>query len=655
MVEPPVGGLVVTVVGAVCGFELPPHAATPAARTNHRRHRGDPSVGPRCPTTAATASMTGHPYSSCEPDARAAGVIFLPHPRTSCVRAAPPAVLSAFTIVWLASPPLCRWLRSGLVISIAERRQPTLRQPAAGSHPPPSTGVVSRATGAGGERSPGGAGSRGHFPCRRPPSHMAPWSREGVTTSSTMKAALQAEFIQSVTGREGEPRQAPSPGSLAWSLVLSMAAITTSARTRHTSAELPQHSSFRRAVLPGADPRRSAWNLPVSQHALLERAAPHLNPRHAGPSSRFFLRTASSQVRTHFLVRQQGLGKDSPRVPASAVRTIASVARAAEEDGMAVSERNGTAHTREVLIAELRDIRGAAGAERDRRIAGFLTAHEPLMGRIAWQFGSRPAICWDNDGPGLVATVREEAWRMLAAIGSRDEVPAERFWDQLHVRARSAIRELVESGVTTGFGGGTGACRRRRSLRTSAAAFLRERGRPASVDELVEFHDQRMRKRRADPSSRGPCCRRRMWWGSGSSRPTRTTCPETCCVEEAGVLTRHAAGPCTRGRSWPGARQCRRAPDRSPVRIRPPHSPISRPRRTASGPGSGGRRRPFYASCTPSSGSPARFFASTESASHRCLNPLVPCEAEVREPGCTWDSDSTDSVTCAFSKQHSDT
>ena len=46
---------------------------------------------------------------------------------------------------------------------------------------------------------------------------------------------------------------------------------------------------------------------------------------------------------------------------------------------MAVSERNGTAHTREALIAEFRDIRGAVGVERDRRIAGFLTAHEPLM------------------------------------------------------------------------------------------------------------------------------------------------------------------------------------------------------------------------------------------------------------------------------------
>ena len=213
---------------------------------------------------------------------------------------------------------------------------------------------------------------------------------------------------------------------------------------------------------------------------------------------------------------------------------------------MAESERNGTAHTREVLIAELRDIRGAAGAERDRRIAGFLTAHEPLMGRIAWQFGSRPAICWDNDGPGLVATVREEAWRMLAAIGSRDEVPAERFWDQLHVRARSAIRELVESGVTTGFGGGTGACRRRRSLRTSAAAFLRERGRPASVDELVEFHDQRMRKRRADPVKQGALLSPADVVGKRIIPTDPNNLPETCCVEEAGVLTRHAAGSCTR-------------------------------------------------------------------------------------------------------------
>ena len=134
---------------------------------------------------------------------------------------------------------------------------------------------------------------------------------------------------------------------------------------------------------------------------------------------------------------------------------------------------------------------------------------------MTWQSGSRPAISWDNDRPVLLVTVREEAWRMLAAVGGRDEVPGEQFWVQLHVRARSAIRERVESGATTGFSGATGACWRRRSLRTSAATFVAERGRPASVDELVEFHDQRMRNRRADPPSRGPCCRRRSWSRSG--------------------------------------------------------------------------------------------------------------------------------------------
>ena len=206
---------------------------------------------------------------------------------------------------------------------------------------------------------------------------------------------------------------------------------------------------------------------------------------------------------------------------------------------MAVTERNGAAHTREVLIAELRDIRGAVGVERDRRIAGFLTAHEPLMDRIAWQFGSRPAICWDNDGPVLVATVREEAWRMLAAIGARDEVPAEMFWDQLHVRARSAIRELVESGATTGFGGGTGACRRRRSMRTSAAAFLAERGRAATVDELVEFHDQRMRNRRADPIKQGALLLPADLVEKRIIPTDPNNLPETCSIEEPGLLMRH--------------------------------------------------------------------------------------------------------------------
>jgi hypothetical protein len=206
---------------------------------------------------------------------------------------------------------------------------------------------------------------------------------------------------------------------------------------------------------------------------------------------------------------------------------------------MAVSQQNGLAHTREVVITELAAIRGAVGAERDRRIAGFLTAHEPLVARIARQFGSRPAICWDNDGPGLVATVREEAWRILAALGGPDEVPAESFWDQLHVRARSAIRELVESGATTGFSGGTGACRRRRSLRTSAAAFLTERGRAASLDELVEFHNQRMRNRRADAIKQGALLSPADLVETRIIPTDPTNLAEASSVEEAGVLMRH--------------------------------------------------------------------------------------------------------------------
>ena len=281
---------------------------------------------------------------------------------------------------------------------------------------------------------------------------------------------------------------------------------------------------------------------------------------------------------------------------------------------MAVSERNGTAHRREALIADLRAIRGAVGLERDRRIAGFLTAHEPLMERIAWQFGSRPAICWDNDGPVLVATVREEAWRMLAAIGSRDEVPAEMFWDQLHMRARPSIRELVESGATTGFGGGTGACRRRRSLRTSAAAFLAERGRAPSVDELVEFHNERMRNGRADAIKQGALLSPGGLVENGSSRPTPTTCRRPA-VSRRPACSHASCWLVHPRRSWSGVRLCRRAPDRLPVPMPPPRSPIRRPRRAASGPGSGGRRPPFYASCTPSRGLPARFFASTEYAS----------------------------------------
>ena len=206
---------------------------------------------------------------------------------------------------------------------------------------------------------------------------------------------------------------------------------------------------------------------------------------------------------------------------------------------MAKPRGNGNAHTRQVVVAELTAIRGAVGVERDRRIAGFLTAHEPLIGRIAWQFGSRPAICWDNDKAVLVGTVREVVWRMLAAVGSHDEVPAEVFWDQLHVRARSAIRELVESGETDGFGGARGACRRQRSMRTSAAAFLAERGRAAAVEELVEFHNERMRKCRSDAIKQGALLSPADLVERRIIPTDPDNLPETCSVQEAGRLMSH--------------------------------------------------------------------------------------------------------------------
>ena len=180
---------------------------------------------------------------------------------------------------------------------------------------------------------------------------------------------------------------------------------------------------------------------------------------------------------------------------------------------------------------------------------------------------------------------------MLAAVGGRNEVPGEQFWVQLHVRARSAIRERVESGATTGFSGATGACWRRRSLRTSAATFLAERGRPASIDELVEFHDQRMRKRRARPSQAGALLSPAELVEKRIISPTQTTCRRPA-VSRKRVCSRATSWLMRSTRSWPGVQLCRGAPDRLPVCTPPRCSPINRPRPAASGPGSGGPRRP---------------------------------------------------------------
>ena len=173
-----------------------------------------------------------------------------------------------------------------------------------------------------------------------------------------------------------------------------------------------------------------------------------------------------------------------------------------------------------------RRVEGHPGGSRpraDRRIAGFLTAHEPLMERIAWQFGSRPAICWDNDGPVLVATVREEAWRMLAAIGS----PTTRYRPRCSGTSctcgparRSAsgrVRRHHRLGGGTAPAGGGALC--------GHGSRLPGRARPGPVRRRAGRVPQRAdAERRADAIKQGALLSPGGLVENGSSRPTPTTC-----------------------------------------------------------------------------------------------------------------------------------
>ena len=52
-------------------FRTAPAGRNSRREGKHRRHRGDPSVGTRSATAAATAPIPGHLYSSCEPPEKA--------------------------------------------------------------------------------------------------------------------------------------------------------------------------------------------------------------------------------------------------------------------------------------------------------------------------------------------------------------------------------------------------------------------------------------------------------------------------------------------------------------------------------------------------------------------------------------------------------
>lgn len=156
------------------------------------------------------------------------------------------------------------------------------------------------------------------------------------------------------------------------------------------------------------------------------------------------------------------------------------------------------------MVSDLAAIRSAATPlARDRLIEAFLKKYAALLERLARGFSSRPHITWANDGGDLIAIVTEVAWRMLLDVGTAAETPPEAFAGVLASASRSAIRGEVESGKFTTLGGATGAQRRQRSMRTTAAVFLVEHGRHPSIEELVDSHNKRSRSGRANPVKQG--------------------------------------------------------------------------------------------------------------------------------------------------------
>lgn len=151
---------------------------------------------------------------------------------------------------------------------------------------------------------------------------------------------------------------------------------------------------------------------------------------------------------------------------------------------------------------QLRQVQQATGAQRERLLADFIRSRQGQHRSLAASMLRYPGLT-PSELPVLVSLVEECAALLVDKAGTPDGFPFDAYDAFLRVAAHHAIRAWAESAEATGFGGYTGAARRRRQLATAGKMLVPLLGRDPTPDEVLEAARSEASSKRANPVKQG--------------------------------------------------------------------------------------------------------------------------------------------------------
>lgn len=149
-------------------------------------------------------------------------------------------------------------------------------------------------------------------------------------------------------------------------------------------------------------------------------------------------------------------------------------------------------------------ISSATGAQRQALIENFLTERRKLIERVTASV-ARTVLRQDNRQrltPDVESVVWECAWQILTEDhDGLDQVVS--FGAVLTSRARREATKHLESPAVTGVGGTSNLRTKQRAVGVSRRELRSVLGVEPDVDQLVEYHNEKMTRRRSNPTKQG--------------------------------------------------------------------------------------------------------------------------------------------------------
>lgn len=129
--------------------------------------------------------------------------------------------------------------------------------------------------------------------------------------------------------------------------------------------------------------------------------------------------------------------------------------------------------------------------ERDtkRIIESILIANDRLFERIAHQYSRYQSSGPLHDKTDAPQIVRQIAWEVLTEIGEGNGVKGLAWEAVVNVRARTAIRDYINSSASTGIPGSGSIIRRKQALAKHADYLMDQTGRVVEGSELIDDYN----------------------------------------------------------------------------------------------------------------------------------------------------------------------